>query len=187
MTRQENTMEHFETLDPRISWCAPVARLDYVSRDGRVLLDPAMDPRTRDYPLALLAQIVERETALSHGIGGVEKVYVEGSAPTPYLMARGWIDTTPLAWKVAGAVALGLMNFQLDLDAVRDDHVRVITLSDGEASGKDALQEIMTVAQWRVAGITVSASPNAWNLPAATVRFPVSYAPSDARTGHERT
>lgn len=169
-------MTHEQTLSSRIEFRGAVGRLNCMSKDDRVTADSGVPPRTRPLPLALLAHLPIQDDESrweNNGVGCVDRVYVEGPSPAPWLMAHGYFDNNPFAWKVTGALSLGLLNLQLDLD-----DAKVLQFA---MSADDDTDFVTVITDWCVAAVTISKSPGAWDLPRAKVKFPLSYGEDPGR------
>lgn len=158
-----------------ITFHAPVARLNRPSKDGRVLCyaDTQETIRRRELPLHLVSNTPDKNHSdtkyreafsVSRSAGAVEDVWVESEGTDVFLMARGTFTNSPWGWHVAGALEVGLVNLQLDLDDTTTCRIE----------GDDDL-ELMIFTSWRVMGITVSSGPGAWDIPYPTVSFPPGY------------
>lgn len=164
----------YRTLRDRITFTGPVARLNYLSKDGRALCHPGKDVGSRELPLPLMSHTPDADRpgcSVVQGIGTVEELWTGDGNTGLLLIARGSFNTDSYAWHVAGALAIGAVNLQLDTDRPQA-HV-IMTESETDSP-------ILLLTEWRVTAVTVSSGPNAWDLPRATVRFPAHYAPRDA-------
>jgi len=174
-TRQESTMMN-------ITFRAPVARLNHVSNDGRVLCHEgyARSVRSRDIPLPLVAQVPDLDDqdgsgnrTRTYNVGNVDTLWVDGSTTNGVLLyAGGRLTTGPLAWHVAGAWELGLMNLQLDLDSLLDSDVFTVTTEESDHAAGPFLT-VMT--GWCVSALTLSSHAGCWDLPRPTLNFPHAY------------
>lgn len=152
-----------------ITFRGPVARLNRVSNDDRVLCygDAMNGLRHAEMPLPLMALTphghAHRRT--HSGVGLVDTLWVESEEDDIFLMAGGRFGTHPWPWHVAGAVEVGLLKPALDADDADE-----ITVFDG----KDRrVLNLMTL--WRIRGVTLTSEGSAWDLPPLTLTFPPGY------------